>query len=136
MEHEADEPLDQEQPIEREEPIDQEELAGVVEAVFAEHSEAHQFRLRSVEVIEGTLEAVFLGRPADEANGPYGARLPAPKSVDDRVAGGGGVEGGGQESGTLTAWVEAMLLVPVMRSYDAGRAGVRDREVLWLDLEP
>lgn len=134
MEHEADEPIDQEQLIEREESIDQEELAGVVEGAFAEHPEARQFRLRSVEVVGGTLEAVFLGRPEDEAGGPYGVRLPAPESVGGRVAGGGGVAGSGEESGTLTGWVERMLLVPAMEHYDAGRAGVRDRGVLWLDL--
>lgn len=135
MDHEKEEPLDQEDRGERAEPIDPEELAGVVEAIFADRPQAHQFRLRSVEVLEGHLEAVFLGREEDEADGPYGARLPAPESVGGRVDDDETVQGSAVESQTLTAWAQNMLVEPFMSSYDAGRAGVWDRGVFWFDLE-
>lgn len=118
---------------ERREPIAQEELTTAVEAQFAVHADARELRLRSVEVVGGRLEAVFLGLPEDEDEGPFGIRVPAPDSVGGMVGGGADVEGSGVETGTLADWIDRLVLEPAYSRYRAGREGSREDGVLWLE---
>jgi len=119
-----------EKPWGRRDRIAQEELTTAVEGQFAEHEVAHELRLRSVEVVAGRIEAVFLGRPEDEDEGPFGIRVPAPESVG---SGGSEVDGSGVESRTLADWIDRMILNPASERYRAGRQGIREDGVLWLD---